>query len=284
MVERLASDLRDIAPAPPVAESAPEAAPDAVALPAGSASPRFQLRLVPIVMVVLLAFALPVITSLLIDFASDHARLPWIRSSNLSFQVVHESVLLVLALIAIAIARRVVPADYGLHWPHKRSYIGAALLFGVAFGLLMALVDFAPQIVNHTAPKFDDPLTRSFIAGWLAFAGLYAGITQEVRCRALLVTYLATTLPGKVRFGKFEMNGAGIVVALILAIPVFVAGFVTLPPFVALLQLAYTIAFGVFCAYWLEKSGSILAPIVAANVSGLVKFGLMFAMIAAWHY
>ena len=45
---------------------------------------------------------------------------------------------LLVALIVIAVLKfRLVPADYGLHWPQGKSYIWPAILWGSFFGVLM---------------------------------------------------------------------------------------------------------------------------------------------------
>jgi membrane protease YdiL (CAAX protease family) len=54
--------------------------------------------------------------------------------------------------------------------------------------------------------------------GWIFFERIYAGPTEEIPFRALLVTYLATSMPGKLQIGRFNMNWAGIIVALIFAL------------------------------------------------------------------
>jgi membrane protease YdiL (CAAX protease family) len=47
-------------------------------------------------------------------------------------------------------------------------------------------------------------------------------------------------------------------------------------------QMIYAFALGVFYAYWFEKSKSLLAPIIGHNVSDVVEYILIFAMVAAW--
>jgi hypothetical protein len=294
MSERSAADLREETPpkpkeAPPVSEPAKDASPPAEPLaksapsePAQiSAAPKFRLRPVPILVVVLLAVGLWQLSGLLIDFAADHIRLPAVHGSRLAYSYFQEGVQFVLALIAIVIARRVVPTNYGLQWPPGNSYVVPAIFWGLMAGLVMTMVDFAPQIVTHVAPKFDDALTRNNVLGWLFFQGVYSGIVEEVPYRALLVSYLSAVMPGKVHWRRFEMNGAGVVVAIILALPKF-GYLITEPVLVAFGQVLYTFAFGVLLAYWLEKSKSVLAPIIGHNVAFLVRWTLMFAMIAAW--
>ena len=54
-------------------------------------------------------------------------------------------------------------------------------------------------------------------------------------------------------------------------------------PFWALLgQQLYAFALGILYAYWREKSGSLLAPIVTHNLSDGVEYALMLLMTWLW--
>lgn len=245
-------------------------------------SPRFRFRLVPILVTVLLGTALPVLGGMLALAAarlfafmpgSPPPTLPWLYSQH-TFQ-------LLLALIAIAIVKRFVPADYGLHRPRGKSYVADAILWGAVFGVVMTAVDYAPQIIARVAPNLGYPFTAANVAGWLFFEGIYVGPTEEIPFRALLVTYLAATMPGSIRVAGFRMNGAGVVVAVIFALA-HASSFWTESPWIAGAQQIYAFALGVLYAYWLEKSQSVLAPIVGHNVSDGVEYALTIAMVALW--
>jgi membrane protease YdiL (CAAX protease family) len=196
--------------------------------------------------------------------------LPWLYS--------HHTFQLALALVAIALIKRAVPADYGLHRPRSKTYVREALLWGAFFGVLMTLVDYAPQILAHTVPKLDYKLDAPNVTGWLLFEGVYVGPTEEIPFRSLLVTFLAAMMPARLRLGRFEMNWAGVIVALLFAL-LHATNFWTRDWPLALGQQAYAFALGVLYAYWLEKSGSIVAPIVGHNTGDLVEYALLFAWV-----
>jgi len=98
--------------------------------------------------------------------------------------------------------------------------------------------------------------------------------------RSLLVTYLSVALPGRVHIRGYSMNGAGIVAAVIYA--VFTAPFVTQPVEIALGEMVVSFLAGVGYAYWLEKSRSVVAPIVGHDVAGAVQFLSLLAIVTAW--
>jgi uncharacterized protein len=244
-----------------------------------TADTRMRFRLVPILVTALLGFVLPYLAaytafycSRVLPMPSPHGPvLPWLYSQH-GFQ-------LVWALIAIAIAKRFVPADYGLHWPREKTYVGAAIFWGLFFGVLMTVVDYAPELMAHTKPHLGYPLTQSNVVGWLFFEGVYVGPTEEIPFRALLVTYLAATMPIKLKIGRFEMHWAGIIVALIFAL-LHVANFNTRAWPQALGQQFYAFALGVLYAYWLEKSRSVVAPIIGHNVGDVTEYAILFLWVA----
>lgn len=244
--------------------------------------PRFKLRLVPILVTAALGFGVPYLAAYAAFFSSkifhtpspDGPTLPWLYAQH-AFQ-------LIVALIVIAILKyRLVPADYGLHWPRGKTYIWPAILWGIFFGVLMTVVDYAPQLIAHTRPDPGFPLTPGNIKGWLFFEGVYVGPTEEIPFRALLVTYLATTMPGKLRMGRFNMNWAGVIAAVIFAL-LHANNFDMRHWPEALGQQLYAFALGVLYAYWLEKSKSVVASIVGHNVSDVVEYLILFAWLGVF--
>lgn len=240
--------------------------------------PPFRLKLVPLIVVTALGFAIPYAAAFAAIFSSKWFHTPSANGPTLPWLYSHHAFQLAVALIAIAVVRRFVPADYGLHLPREKTYVGAAILWGIAFGVLMTLVDYAPQLISHTTPMLGYPLNRANVTGWLFFEGVYVGPTEEIPFRALLVTYLAATMPGKLRVGSFEMNWAGVIVALIFAL-LHATNFTMRAWPLALGQQLYAFALGVLYAYWLEKSKSIVAPIVGHNVGDVVEYALVFAWV-----
>lgn len=196
----------------------------------------------------------------------------------LTWLYAHHAFQLLLGLLAIALVRHWAPADYGLHGPRGKSYVPEALLWGALFGGLMTLVDYAPQLLAHTVPDLGYPLTVRPVVGWLFFEGVYVGPTEEIPFRALLVTFLAATMPGRLRLGRFDMNWAGVIVAGIFALLHF-KSFATRPGPMALGQQLYAFALGILYAYWLEKSRSIVAPIIGHNVGDAVEYALLYLWV-----
>ena len=241
--------------------------------------PRLRLRVLPLIVVSALGVGIPYLAACLAFFSSKIFGTPSPHGPTLPWLYTQHALQFLLALIAIRIAKRYEPGDYGLHWPRQKTYILPAVLWGTLFGLIMTLVDYAPQLITHHKPDPGFPLTATNVAGWLFFEGVYVGPTEEVPFRALLVTYLAATMPGRLRLGRFAMNWAGVIVALIFAL-LHATNFNLRAWPLALGQQLYALALGVLCAYWLEKSKSVVAPIIGHNVGDVVEYALMFLWVA----
>jgi hypothetical protein len=240
---------------------------------------RLRLKALPLLVVTAMGVGIPFLAGYLTFVSNKIFGTPSPHGATLPWLYLQHAVQFLIALIAIAVVKRFVPADYGLHWPRQKTYFLPALLWGALFGLIMTLVDYAPQLIAHHKPDTGFPLTATNIAGWLFFEGVYVGPTEEIPFRALLVTYLAATMPGRLRLGRFEMNWAGVIVALIFAL-LHATSFTARAWPLALGQQIYAFALGVLYAYWLEKSKSVVAPIIGHNVGDAFEYLLMFMWIA----
>jgi membrane protease YdiL (CAAX protease family) len=193
----------------------------------------------------------------------------------------NHAVMLLIAVALIAWLSRGNFSEYGLQWPTHRHYAPSAVLWGAAFGLLMTAVDYFPQILRHLPPPDNFSLTPRSVGAWLFFEWIFVGPTEEVPFRGLLQTFLMQRSSGRIRVWKYEMHVAGVILALLFALA-HLTSFWTENFWIALGQQIYAFALGILYAYWREKSGSLLAPIVGHNVGDGVEYALMFLMTLLW--
>ena len=111
--------------------------------------------------------------------------------------------------------------------------------------------------------------------------GIVVGPTEEIPFRGLLQTFLMQRTSGRVRFWKYDMHVAGVVLALLFAFA-HVTSFWTETLSMAIAQQIYAFAIGIVYAYWREKSGSLLAPAIGHNVGDGVEYVLIFLMTWVW--
>ncbi len=243
----------------------------------------FQLRALPtLTAVVMIACLWPQgIPNLLVDTISDYVWLP-VHGSPLASRYANHTVMLLLALGTIRLLQRRRPSEnFGLVLPRGRTYVATAIILGLCFGLIMTIVDYAPEIIERVAPH-DYGFQLSNVFGWLFYQGVFVGPTEEIPYRGLVVTYLTLQMPGKLRYGRFEMNGAGVVVAGIFASGFGLPALITQPLPIAVGQIVYVFFGNLVLAYLLEKSGSVLAPAIGHNVALLTWKSLVFTMVTAW--
>jgi membrane protease YdiL (CAAX protease family) len=141
------------------------------------------------------------------------------------------------------------------------------------------LVDHAPELLAGTAPKLDYALTPRNVAGWLVFEGVWVGPTEEIPFRSLLVAYLAATMPGQLRLGRFSVSGAGVIVSLLFCFA-HLESFWSRPWPLALGQQLYAFALGVLYAWLLERSKSIVAAIACHNAGDFVEYAIVMLWVA----
>jgi hypothetical protein len=204
------------------------------------------------------------------------AAMPWLA------YCVASVVMLVIALGLMGWLTKGHLSEYGLRWPKRKSYVLPAIAWAAFFGVLMTLLDYLPQILSHTPPPEHLSLTTASITGWLGFEAIVGGFGMEIFFCGLLQSFLMQRTSGRVRFLKFDMHIAGVILAILFAL-FYIDGFWYRPFWFALVQPVCAFAVGILYAYWREKSGSVLAPILGNNVSHGVKYALLFLLAWLWH-
>ncbi len=194
---------------------------------------------------------------------------------------VNHTAMLATALLLIAWIGKGRFSDYGLRWPKGKGYVVAAIAWGAFFGIFMTAVDYLPQILRRLPPPGHLLLAPANIAAYLAAYGLYAGPSEEIPFRGLLQTFLMQRTTGTVRLGRYQMHVAGVILALLFALA-HITSFWQINFWLALGQQVYAFALGILYAYWREKSGSLLAPILGHSLSDGVEYALMFFLTWFW--
>jgi membrane protease YdiL (CAAX protease family) len=184
-------------------------------------------------------------------------------------------------LLAVIAMRRLLPkADPYLRWPPGRSCIGLALAIGVAMALVMLVADYLPQLLSHVAPQGGYEMTTVGIPGWLVVM-LAAGPNEEIIFRGVLVGMLTVLVPGRVRMGRFEIPVSGVIVGLLFGAAHY-KSFFTDPLHQAIAQQLYAFVFGLTYVWLMERSRSLLAPMIAHGLSDFLEVGTVMLLTVAW--
>jgi uncharacterized protein len=185
-------------------------------------------------------------------------------------------------LAGIAVMKRLLPqAPSYLRWPARgHGLIGLALAIGVGMALLMLVADWWPQLIAHRAPDGGYDTSPAGVAGWLAVMAC-SGLCEEPIFRGLLVGMLTALVPGRVRVGAVDLPLSGVLVAVLFGLAHYTS-FQVDPLWMAIAQQLYAFAFGLIYVWLMERSRSLVAPIIAHGVGDALEVGAVMWLQVAW--
>lgn len=188
-----------------------------------------------------------------------------------------------LGLAGIAAMSRLVPrADAYLRWPPGRTYVGLAVLIGLGMGLAMLIADYWPALLSASPPDSSYAKTPynwdtvGYLVGMLA-----TGTAEETIFRGLLVGFLIVFVPGRIRMGPVDLPVAGFIVALLFGLAHW-KSFVVSPFHEALAQQTYAFIWGLTYVWLMERSRSLLAPVVAHGIGNFSEVAMILLLVALW--
>jgi len=240
----------------------------------------FRFRLWPLLLAALLMVAL-------LEAGRGAAR--WTYSQGQVLWGEHVSIFLNLAVLfqaalglaGILIMRRLLPqADDHLRWPPGKSYVGLALAIGAGMGLVMLVADYWPELLART-PLNDSYTVTAFDAGGFLFAMAITGLAEETIFRGLLVGLLVVLVPGRLRIGRLDLPVAGYAVALMFGLAHWQT-FTVDPLHLAIAQQIYAFAWGLAYVWLMERSRSLLAPMVAHGMGNFTEVAIVMLLGMLW--
>lgn len=197
----------------------------------------------------------------------------WVESGAWLYMIVHHVAQMLLALLVIGLLGGWRYAEWGLNLDKFPLSLGLVRRFTFWFGLFI-LVGTALQLAFGSAgPPRSAPLSPAHVAGGLFFMWVVSGVSEEVLFRGMMQTFLARFWRSQVRLPGVEVSTAGLVTALIFTAVHVNFDVRTLEiTHLSLPQLAIAFVLGIFYAVAYERTGSLLAPALAHNISnGLME-------------
>jgi uncharacterized protein len=186
----------------------------------------------------------------------------WVRGFD------HHFWQLVLALVAIGLLGRGRWRAWGLNLRNGDESLRLFGRFCWYYGVYFVGIGVVFQWLFLPPPALDHEPTLVNVVGRLAFGFLFAGLSEEIRFRGLVHTWLAGYWTGVWRWGDRQMPVAGIVATIIFTVAHI--GF-RLDPFqithLRPLQLVQAFVLGLFYSAVYHRTGSLLAPVLAHNFS-----------------
>jgi membrane protease YdiL (CAAX protease family) len=92
---------------------------------------------------------------------------------------------------------------------------------------------------------------------------------------------VASDAPGRVRLGRFEVPFSGVVVGVMFS-AVHYQSFVTGPLYQAVAQQLYAFVFGLIYVWLMERSRSLLAPMIAHGIGDMLEVAAVMILSVVW--
>jgi membrane protease YdiL (CAAX protease family) len=99
--------------------------------------------------------------------------------------------------------------------------------------------------------------------------------------RGVLVGMLTVLIPGRVRLGRFELPVSGFIVGLLFSAAHY-RSFFDGPLRQAVAQQLYAFAFGLTYVWLMERSRSLLAPMIAHGLGDALEVAAVMVLSLAW--
>lgn len=236
----------------------------------------FKTKILPVIAVIVFILLVGTISQFLTNYTTKFFDPETLRAYRWIRLYFHHFFQMALAIITILLLRGGF-RNYGFTFKSKDLYISPAIIVGVMFGIIMTLVDHLPAIISGNKIMGYD-LNTTNIIGWLSFEWVFAGLSEEIFIRGLMMTYLMKYFEGHVKFFKWDVHVAGVIIAVLFAL-MHLSSFWTGNLIYAIGQQIYAFILGLCYAYFYEKSKSLLSPIIAHNLSNGIEFVLLFSLI-----
>jgi membrane protease YdiL (CAAX protease family) len=236
----------------------------------------FKTKILPVIVVIIFILLVGTISQFLTNYATKFFDPETLKAYRWIWLYFHHFFQMGLALITILLLGGGF-RDYGFTLKSKNLYISPAIIVGIMFGIIMTLVDHLPAIISGSKIIGYD-LNTTNIIGWLSFEWVFAGLSEEIFIRGLMMTYLMKYFEGYVKFFKWDVHVAGVIIAVLFAL-MHLSSFWTGNLIYAIGQQIYAFILGLCYAYFYEKSKSLLSPIIAHNLSNGIEFVLLFSLI-----
>ncbi len=182
--------------------------------------------------------------------------------------VEHHLIQLLGALLLITIASWGELREWGLNFKNYRLSFSLFKKFSYYYLVYFIGFSFLIQFIYYPGPPFEHDFNSSEVLGYLAFGFLLTGLSEEILFRGFIHTLLYRATKKNISIGNIEYPVAGLYATLIFVIAHVGIVFYPLEIYhFNPMQLLQALVLVLFYSYAYYLTGSLMAPILAHNVS-----------------
>lgn len=218
-------------------------------------------KIFDLIIAVFLGIFLPRLASLISNQFFAFASTPW--------DYLHHFLQMAFAFIIMLLwIRRKPLKEWGFNLNEARWSLRTFGIFSVGYAIFLPLGTFITQWLSGWPPLIDYPPSWNNFLDNLLFSSTMPGISEEILFRALVMGILSRSWQGKIKATNFEISHPNIIAAIIFAGAH--VGFTLLPfqiTYLNVMQIIFALVLGILYGVVLDKSKSLLGPILLHNAS-----------------
>ena len=187
---------------------------------------------------------------------------------SLLWDIMHHSIQMLLALFVMLLCfRKKTLKDWGFNLNEKEWTLKTLKKFTLGYIVFLFIGKLIYQLLLGWPPTINFQLAPDTIIGILIFRFTLVGLSEEILFRALAIGILMRSWKGYLKPNTLNIPIAGIIAAILFSLAHI--GFSTWPfqiTYFDPMQVSFAFIFGIFYAILLDKTGSLLGPVLAHNI------------------
>jgi uncharacterized protein len=205
----------------------------------------------------------------------------WHERGRWLYMTIHHLAQALLALLAIGFLSGFRFRNWGLNLDNAAESLRLVRQFSIWFGAVIG-ASLLLQLLTGASSIYQRPLEADHIIGGLFFMWIVSGLSEEILFRGLFQTWFARFWKGRVQLFGIEVPVAGIVAAALFALVHVNFSFSTWQiTHFSPMQVALAFVLGIFYAVAYHRTGSLLAPALAHNISnGMMESSNLLVAVA----
>ncbi|QEE16913.1 lysostaphin resistance A-like protein [Promethearchaeum syntrophicum] len=169
--------------------------------------------------------------------------------------------------------------EFGLNFKNWRWALRTVLEFIIIYIVALSIGTLITQIISGWPPIIQHERNLNDYLRTISFSGTMPGLSEEIVFRAMVLGILSRHWSGKFKIGKTEITFSNFFAAVIFSAAHI--GFTLFPfqiTYFNLMQICFSMGLGLFYGVLLERSKSLLGPMIAHNASDIIAVTIYYVI------